>query len=102
MVEQTRRVWVGDHENSRLVVQFGFQIFQINQPISTTFDGHGVEARDVCRRWVGSMSTIRHQHIGPLFADTAEVGGCHQKGGQLSMRSGGWLKRYRMKARNFC
>ena len=98
---QTRRVWVGDHENSCLIVQFGFQIFQINQPIGTTFDGHGVEARDVCRRWVGSMSTIRHQHIGPLFADTAEVGGCYQKGGQLSMRSGGWLKRYRVQARNF-
>ena len=91
-VEQADRVGVGDHEDGRLVAQLGFEVGEIDEPARIALDGDGFKSGEVRRGWVGSVRTVRDQHLSSRAALVLEVGRGDEKRRQLSLRAGGGLQ----------
>ncbi len=98
-LEQSKRVWVGDHQCSDIVIHVCLNLFQCEHTLGS--NRHDIITRQSCGCRIGTMGRIRDQHLAALAATSLVPGTNYQHAGEFALGAGCRLQGHARKTGDF-
>ena len=93
-LEDTQSVGVGHHHGGHGVVEQRAQVIDIDSAVGTALYLYNFQAGDGCRRRVGTVGRVGHNHLAALCVTAAlVVAANHHQAGELAVSAGEGVER---------